>query len=83
MFVKQSEISANFKIFNEFTGGNSDYLKKSKQNKFSQYLIVRRTQADKTSIEAEEEGKVILDLLLVIYVFEEKKKVFLRAFFML
>ena len=46
-------------------------------------MIVRRTQADKTSIEAEEEGKIILDLLLVIYVFEEKKKAFLRAFFML
>ena len=39
-----------------------------------------RTHVDKTSIEKEEE-KVILDLLLVIYVFEEKKKAFLRSFF--
>ena len=28
----------------------------------------------------DEEGKIILDLLLIIYVFEEKKKAFLRSF---
>ena len=36
---------------------------------------------ENTSIQ-DKEGKVILDLLLVIYVFEEKIKAFQRGFFM-
>ena len=50
---------------------NSAYLKKSKQNKFDWKVD--------TSIENEEE-KLTLDLLSVIYDFEEKKETFLSAF---
>ena len=58
---------------------NSTYSKKLKQKSFHGNCG-RRTQADKTSI-VEEEGKVILDLLLVIYDLEKEKKAFLRFFF--
>ena len=37
----------------------------------------------KESTSIEEEGKIILDLLSVIYDFEEKKKAFFSSFFML
>ena len=50
---------------------NLAYLKKSKQNKFDWKVD--------TSIENEEE-KLTLDLLSVIYDFEEKKETFLSAF---
>ena len=58
---------------------NSAYPKKLKQKSFHGNCG-RRTQANKTST-VEEEGKVILDLLLVIYDLEKEKKAFLRSFF--
>ena len=57
--------------------GNSAYPEKAKQ------VFVVFEWKENTSIEEEEEGKVILDLLSVIYDFEEKKKLFLSFFFML
>ena len=39
------------------------------------------TKQTKTNIEEEEAGKVILDLLLVIYVFEKKKGSIFKVFF--
>ena len=57
--------------------GNSDYPKDQNKRGFHSIWLTKRT---KTNIE-EEAGKVILDLLLVIYVFEKKKGSIFKVLF--
>ena len=57
-------------FFNELIGGKLSLSQKIKVKQISMVFVGRRTQGDKkTTIEEEEDGKVKLDLLLVVYVF--------------
>ena len=60
--------------------GNLAYPKKSKQQVFISKLVFDWKENASIEKEGEEERKVIINSLSVIYDFEEKKKAFLSSF---